>query len=164
MATDASTQPAAPEATPAAPPTPAPTRPASQIFVNIPVADLAASTAFYESLGFAINPMFTDENAACVVIGENLFAMILRRDYFATFTRQAVATEGVEAITALSFGSRAEVDAISAAALEAGGTETRDPQDLGFMYSRGFADLDGHHWEAFFMDMAAAAETFAQEG
>ncbi|PZR52223.1 hypothetical protein DNL40_12320 [Xylanimonas oleitrophica] len=150
--------------TPTFPDTPVPPRPATQIFVNLPVADLDAAKAFYEALGFAPHPAFTDENAAGIVLGENLFVMLLRPEFFTTFTHRPVATDGIEAINALSYASREEVDAVVDAALAAGGTETREPQDLGFMYSRGFADLDGHHWEAGHMDMTAAAEALAAAG
>ena len=130
------------------------------IFVNFPVADVNAAKGFYTALGYRIDPNFTDENAACVVIEyDSIFLMLLRTDYFATFTTRTIvdATKQVETLVALTFPSREAVDEITEKALAAGGTEPREPQDLGFMYGRAFTDLDGHVWEPVWMDPAAAA-------
>ena len=129
-----------------------------QIFVNLPVADLPRSKAFFEALGLSINPQFTNEQGACVVLGENLHAMLLVKAFFQGFTGKPIAdaTQATEVIVCLSCESRAEVDAIVAKALKAGGTAPRAPQDHGFMYGHGFEDLDGHIWELSHMDLSAA--------
>ncbi|ABM09981.1 MULTISPECIES: VOC family protein [Micrococcaceae] len=130
----------------------------TSIFVNLPVSDLEASKAFYTALGYTINPNFTDETAACVVFSDTIYAMLLTHAKFSEFTKQPIADtqNSTAAIVALSADSREDVDALAAKALEAGGSETYDAQDLGFMYSRAFRDLDGHHWEVLWMDEAAA--------
>jgi uncharacterized protein len=129
-----------------------------QIFVNLAVADLPKSKAFFESLGLAFNPQFTNEQGACLVLGDNIFAMLLVKDFFKTFTGKPLVDprEATEMLLCLSCESRAEVDAIVAKAVAAGGTAPRAPQDHGFMYGHGFEDLDGHIWELSYMDMAAA--------
>ena len=129
-----------------------------QIFVNLPVNDLPESKAFFEALGMTINPQFTNDQAACVVIGENIYAMLLVKDFFKGFTGKPIAdaTRTTEALMCLSCESRAEVDSVVAKALKAGGTVPRPPQDHGFMYGHGFEDLDGHIWELAYMDMSAA--------
>jgi len=130
----------------------------TSIFVNLPVSDLEASKAFYTALGYTINPNFTDETAACVVFSDTIYTMLLTHDKFSQFTKQPIADtrNSTAAIVAISADSREDVDALAGKALEAGGSETYDPQDLGFMYSRAFRDLDGHHWEVLWMDDAAA--------
>jgi uncharacterized protein len=127
-----------------------------KIFVNLPVHDLGRSIAFFKALGFSFNPQFTDETATCMVIGEDIYAMLLTHEKFATFTPKAIAdaTKTTEVLTALSVDSRAEVDRLVDAALAAGGTEARAPMDHGFMVDRAFNDLDGHIWEIFWMDPA----------
>ncbi|RJG11753.1 VOC family protein [Massilia cavernae] len=125
-----------------------------QIFVNLPVKDLAKSKEFFSALGYTFNPQFTDENAACMIISENsIYAMLLVRDYFKTFTSKPVASahEVTEVLTCLSCESREEVDGLVAKALAAGGKAPRAAQDYGFMYSHGFEDLDGHIWELAYM-------------
>ncbi len=128
-----------------------------KIFVNLPVADLGKSIDFFAALGFHHNPQFTDENATCVVFGDSVYAMLLTEPYFKSFTDKEIADSGktAEAILALGVESRTEVDRIVDAALVAGGRSTKEPQDDGFMYGRGFADLDGHLWEVFWMDASA---------
>jgi predicted lactoylglutathione lyase len=132
-----------------------------QIFVNLPVRDLQASKDFFGKLGFTFNEQFTDENAACMVIGENLYAMLLVEPFFQTFIKKEIAdaTKTTEVLNALSVESREEVDEMMAKALEAGATEPREPQDQGFMYNRAFEDLDGHIWEVFYMDMSQMPES-----
>ncbi|MFJ4210127.1 VOC family protein [Paenarthrobacter sp. NPDC089675] len=130
----------------------------TSIFVNLPVSDLEASKAFYTALGYEINPNFTDDTAACVVFSDTIYAMLLTHDKFSEFTKHPIADtkNSTAAIVALSAESREAVDELANKALEAGGTETYEAQDLGFMYSRAFRDLDGHHWEILWMDDAAA--------
>lgn len=129
-----------------------------QIFVNLPVADLPKSKAFFEALGMTINPQFTNEQGACVVIGENIFAMLLSHAFFKSFIDKEIADarQTTEVLTCLSCESRAEVDTVVAKAVAAGGKAHRQPQDHGFMYGHGFEDLDGHIWELAYMDMSAA--------
>ncbi len=125
------------------------------IFVNLPVHDLPKSRAFYEALGFSFNPEFTDDTAACLVISDTIFAMLLTYPMFANFTSQPIMDprDGTAHLLALSRDNRAGVDAITEAALAVGGTETRPPQDYGFMYARAFADPDGHVREPLHMDL-----------
>ncbi|THE13005.1 glyoxalase/bleomycin resistance/extradiol dioxygenase family protein [Bacillus timonensis] len=124
------------------------------IFVNLPVKNLEKTMEFFSKLGFEFNPQFTNESATCMVIGKSLYAMLLVEDYFKSFTKKDIpdTTKSAEAIIALSVESREEVDELTEKALTAGAKPTSEPQDHGFMYSRSFADLDGHLWEVFFMD------------
>jgi predicted lactoylglutathione lyase len=137
-----------------------PAHPGRSLFVNIPVADLARSTAFFAELGFSFNPGFTDESAACMLVGEHAFVMLLSREKFAEFSKLPIAdpTTHALALYCFSVSSRDEVDAVSAAAVAAGGTEVDDAEDFGFMYSRSFFDLDGHGWQVMWMDPVAAAQ------
>jgi predicted lactoylglutathione lyase len=130
------------------------------IFVNLPVADLAAARAFYEAIGATNNPQFTDETAACMVLSETIHVMLLTHDKFSQFTpkRIADAHQTSEVLIAISADSREAVDEIIEAALVHGGREPREKQDYGFMYSRSFEDPDGHIWEPMLMDLAAATE------
>ncbi|MDQ2183638.1 VOC family protein [Alcaligenaceae bacterium A4P071] len=132
-----------------------------QIFVNLPVADLPRSQAFFRALGFTFNPQFTNAQAACMVIGEHIYAMLLVEAFFAGFTDKPIAdaTKTSEVLVCLSCESRAEVDDLVARAVAAGGTSPRAPQDHGFMYGHGFQDPDGHIWELMFMDMSAVPAT-----
>ncbi|MET0724785.1 MAG: VOC family protein [Leifsonia sp.] len=129
----------------------------TSIFVNLPVRDLDASKAFFTALGYSVNENFTDETAACIVFGDYVYAMLLTHEKFAEFTNTEIADPAVStgAIMALSADSRSKVDEIVDAALAAGGVATREPDEMGFMYSRSFRDLDGHHWEVLWMDEAA---------
>ena len=131
-----------------------PAHPGRMLFVNIPVADLERSKAFFAKLGFSYNPMFTDETAACMLVGEHAFVMLLSREKFAEFAKLPIAdpTTHTLALYCFSVSSRDEVDAVSAAALAAGGSEADDAEDYGFMYSRSFFDLDGHGWQVMWMD------------
>lgn len=128
----------------------------TKIFVNLPVKDLNKSKAFYTALGFSFNPQFTDDKAACLVISEHNYAMLLTHDFFKTFIKKPMAdaakTTGV--LIAISRESREDVDSIVKAALAAGGKEPRETQDYGFMYGRSFEDPDGHIWEPMWMDPA----------
>ncbi len=131
-----------------------------QIFVNLAVKDLQKSIEFFTQLGFTFNPQFTDENATCMIMGENIFAMLMVENRFKDFTKKEIvdAARQVEVLNALSVGSREEVDSFLEKALAAGATEPMPPQDYGWMYSRDIQDLDGHVWEVFYMDEKAAAE------
>jgi predicted lactoylglutathione lyase len=127
---------------------------ATNIFVNLPVKDLERSKAFFQKLGYAFNPQFTDDNAGCLVLGPNLFAMLLTSKFFETFTTKptADASKVTEVLVALGEESKADVDRICDAALASGGSKHKDPQDMGFMYSRSFQDPDGHVWEYAWMN------------
>ena len=130
-----------------------------QIFVNLPVRDVARSQVFFRAMGYEFDPQFTNEQAAALVLGDKLYAMLLVHDFFKGFTGKPIAdaTQTTEVLTCLSCDSRTEVDALVAKALAAGGTAPRPPQDHGFMYAHGFEDLDGHIWEYVYMDTSAAA-------
>jgi predicted lactoylglutathione lyase len=129
---------------------------ANMIFVNLPVRDLKAAMAYYKALGFDHNPQFTDETAACIVISDTIFVMLLTHDKFREFTNTPIpdARTEIGALYALSRDSREAVDQIADAALKAGGREQRDATDYGFMYGRAIADLDGHVWEYTWMDIS----------
>jgi uncharacterized protein len=126
----------------------------TSIFVSYPTADLDRSKTFYTALGATINPLFTDENAACLVWEENIFLMVLKREFMATFTDKQLADPATTAQVQIAFSrdSREEVDTVAEAGLSAGGSEPRPPQDFGFMYSRDLEDPDGNivafHWMA----------------
>jgi uncharacterized protein len=130
------------------------------LFVNIPVADLERSKAFFTELGFSYNPMFTGETAACMLVGEQAFVMLVSHEAFAQFSHLPMGdpTTHALALYCFSVSSRDEVDTVSAAALAAGGSEADGPEDHGFMYSRSFFDLDGHGWQVMWMDPAAAEQ------
>lgn len=127
------------------------------IFVNFTTDDLDRSKAFYEALGYSINPMFTDDNAACVVLSDTIYFMVQTREFYATFTDKQIIDPHTQAgaSVALSQDSREAVDAIVARGLEAGGTEPRPAQDYGFMYSRDLEDPDGNNLSFLFMEPAA---------
>ncbi|GAB6927337.1 VOC family protein [Paenibacillus sp. JCM 10914] len=128
----------------------------SNIFVNLPVRDLDKTKEFFSAIGFEFNPQFTDKNAASLVIGDNIYAMLLTEDYFKTFTKKNLsnANTTTEVIIALSAESREQVDEIVNKALGAGGSPSNDPVDHGFMYSWSFQDPDGHLWEVLYMDQS----------
>lgn len=129
----------------------------AQIFVNLPVSDLKKSIAFYEALGWKNNPQFTDDTAACMVISDTIYVMLLTHPKFKEFTPRIVsdAFNYTEVLNALSVGSKDEVHSMMEKALANGGSEIRDAQDYGFMFSRSFGDPDGHIWEMFWMDPGA---------
>ncbi|MEG0182466.1 MAG: VOC family protein [Stenotrophomonas rhizophila] len=124
------------------------------IFVNLPVRDLEASKTFFGALGYTFNPTFTDDNAACMIISDSIFVMLLVESFFAGFTTRPIsdARQQTEVITCLSATSRTAVDALVDTALKAGASEPMPARDYGFMYQRGFQDLDGHLWEIAHMD------------
>ena len=129
----------------------------TQIFVNLPVRDLDKAKAFFHALGYSVNPKFTDANAACLVISDTIYVMLLVEPFFQGFTRKPIcdARMHTEVLLCLSVSSRSDVDAMVAKALTAGGREPMEAKDYGFMYQRGFEDLDGHLWEVVHMDEGA---------
>jgi predicted lactoylglutathione lyase len=135
------------------------------IFVNLPVADVAKSTAFYEAIGFEKNPQFSNDQASCMVWSDAIHVMLLDHSFYRTFTTKEIADthKTSAALIALSRDSRAEVDAITDTAIAAGGRQTRDTDDMGFMYSRPFEDLDGHTFEPMYMDMEAATAAMTDQ-
>lgn len=137
---------------------------AKMIFVNLPVADVAASTAFYTALGMTKDERFSNDVASAMIWSDTISFMLLSHDFYVTFTPKPIADAHTTsaALLALAFDSREEVDAITQAAIAAGGREAHDPEDHGFMYSRAFEDLDGHGFGPFYMDMAAAEAAMEQ--
>ena len=131
-----------------------------QIFVNFPVKDLTKSVEFFTKLDFTFNPQFTNEDATCMIVDQNIFVMLLVEKFFQTFTPKEICdtSKNTEVLVSLACESRAEVDAMIAKAIAAGGTTYKEPNDMGFMYQHGFQDLDGHLWEIFFMDESAMAQ------
>jgi predicted lactoylglutathione lyase len=130
---------------------------ARKVFINLPVRDLPRAKAFFSALGFGYNEKFTDDKAACMVISEEAYVMLLSEPFFKTFTKQEVCdtSRQTETLLALSCESRSEVDELAAKAIAAGGREAMPAQDYGFMYTKTFYDPDGHHWELFWMDPKA---------
>ncbi|UPK47134.1 VOC family protein [Paenibacillus pabuli] len=128
-----------------------------QIFVNLPVKDLKKSVDFFTKVGFEFNVNFTDESATCMIIGDNIYAMLLVEDRFQSFISKKIsnAADTAEVIVALSVESREQVDLIVQAALDAGAKPYNDPQDHGFMYGWSFQDLDDHLWEVSYMDLSS---------
>jgi uncharacterized protein len=135
------------------------TKPTSprKLFVNIPVTDLQRSIDFFEALGFTFNQQFTDATATCMLVGEDAYFMLLTSDKFTEFSKrpQGDPRRETNALFAITVNSRAEVDALVEKATAAGASRAADPQDHGFMYQQSFYDLDGYHWEVFWMDPAA---------
>lgn len=127
-----------------------------ELFVNLRVKDLEKSKAFFSALDFTFNPQFTDENAACMIVSENAYFMLLTDQFFRRFTMRELADTGrvTEALYAFSCDSREEVDRLTQIALAAGATTAMPPQDHGFMYSTSFYSPDGHHFEVLWMDPA----------
>ncbi|GAB4028157.1 VOC family protein [Spirosoma koreense] len=138
---------------------------ATKIFVNLPVKNLNKSVEFFTRLGYTFNPQFTDENATCMIISEDIYAMLLVEKFFQTFTKKAIAdaTKTTEVLICLSAENREAVDDLIRKAVAAGGTTYSEPQDQGFMYSHGYQDLDGHIWEIMWMDPAAVEPQPAAE-
>ncbi len=132
----------------------------SKIFMNLPVKDLKRSMAFYESLGWKHNPQFTDETAACIVISDEIYVMLLTHEKFSEFTDKQIAdpAKTAQMLVALSVDSKDDVHKVADAAVKAGAVEPRPLTDYGFMIYRTFEDLDGHIWEILFMDPAHVQE------
>lgn len=138
---------------------------AKLIFVNLPVTDLARSTAFYEAVGATKNEQFSDHTAACMVFSDTIHAMLLTHDKFRQFTPKAIADARTtsEVLICVSADSRDEVDGLVRKAIAAGGKGDPTPtQDFGFMYGRSYEDPDGHIWEVMWMDMEAAKTAMAK--
>jgi predicted lactoylglutathione lyase len=129
-----------------------------KLFVNLAVRDLEKSVAFFSALGFTFDPQFTDDKAACLIVSDHAFVMLLTELFFKTFTRRDVCdtTKHTEALLAVDCSSRDEVNAMVKAAIAAGGSHAVEAQDHGFMYGWSFYDLDGHHWEVLWIDPDAA--------
>lgn len=127
-----------------------------QVFINLPVADLKKSMAFYEAIGFKNNPQFSDASGACMVVSDTIYVMLLTHEKFQQFTSKSIidAKNTVGVLNSLSMSSNDDLNNFVAKALKAGGSEYREPQDFGFMQLRCFEDLDGHNWEATYVDMS----------
>ncbi|MFD5077073.1 VOC family protein [Streptomyces sp. NPDC058371] len=127
------------------------------IFVNLPVTDVDTSKKFFTELGYSINPQFSTDDCACVVISDTIIAMMLSKPRYSDFTKKEIAdaTKTSEVLLCLSAESREKVDELVDKAIAAGGSATGDTQDQGFMYGRSFDDPDGHSWEVVWMDPAA---------
>ena len=125
----------------------------TKIFVNLPIKDLKKTMGFFTKLGFTFNKQFTNDKAACMVISEENYVMLLLETFFKDFTKKEIpdTAKSSEVILALSYESREKVDEILKKVLKAGGKEY-GKQDYGWMYSRGFQDINGHLWEVFWMD------------
>lgn len=125
----------------------------NSIFVNLPVENLKRSVDFFSALGFDFNPQFTSEDSTCMLVGENIFAMLLEDDRFASFVDKPIAAGNTsEVLLALGVGSREEVSELAEKAFALGARRYKEPDDHGFMFAWGFEDLDGHIWELFWMD------------
>ena len=137
---------------------------AQKIFINFPVNDLEISKKFYTALGYSINPIFTNDMAACVVVSDIIHIMLLTKPFFSTFTQKQIvdATSSAEVLVCLSANSRGEVDTLVDKALAAGGKIERPINDHSFMYERSFNDPDGHVWEIMFLDESAYQKTLSE--
>jgi len=133
---------------------------ATKIYVNLAVKDLNKSVTFFTLLGFTFNPQFTDENASCLILGENIFVMLIEEQRFMDFTKKEIcdATKYTEVLIAIDVDSREKVNEMVRKALLAGGSVYREPEDHGWMYGHSFADLDGHQWEIGYMDEEALVQ------
>lgn len=129
----------------------------SNIFVNLPVRDLEKSKDFFGELGYSFNPQFCDETAACMILGDNLFAMLLTHAKFQEFNPREIcdSSKATEVLTCLACASRGEVDDLVKKAVAAGGRTYNESKDYGFMYSHAYQDIDGHIWELMWMDPSA---------
>jgi uncharacterized protein len=129
---------------------------AKKIFINLPVSNLQKAMDFYTAIGFTNNPQFTDDTAACMVLTEEIYVMLLTHPKFMQFTQKEIgnAFKTVSVINSLSVDSNEEVKAMTEKALAAGGKEPSEAKDYGFMQQRSFEDLDGHNWEVFYMDIS----------
>lgn len=134
---------------------------ATKIFVNLPVKDLNRSVDFFTKLGFSFNQQFTDDKAACLVLGENIYSMLITEPFFKTFTKKEISDskKSTEVLIALDVDSREAVDEMVRKAINSGGSVYMDPQDHGWMYGHSFADPDGHQWEVLYMDEKALEES-----
>ena len=130
----------------------------TQVFINLPVANLPKSVAFFKALGYSSNPQFTDDAGACIVVSDTISVMLLTHARFRDFTPKAVCdtSKAVEVLLSLSCESREEVDGLVAKAIAAGGSTYDEPEDFGFMYTHSFVDLDGHGWGVLHMSAMPA--------
>lgn len=137
----------------------------TNIFINLPVKDIARSVTFFSQIGYKFNPKFSDKNAKCLIISDNIFVMLLEESFFKKFTRKEVAdtSRTTEAIFTITTESREKVDDSMNKIIAAGGSEVMQPMDQGGMYSRSFQDPDGHLWEIFHMDLEKVPE-FTETG
>jgi len=126
----------------------------TKIFLNLAVKDLNKAVSFYNGLGFSTNPKFTNDKGACIVIDENIFVMILVEEFYQTFTNKKICDSATtsEVLISISLDSREQVDEMLDKAVKAGGADYIPANNYGWMYQRTFLDLDGHHWEVFYMD------------
>ncbi|RXM42788.1 VOC family protein [Flavobacterium sp. YO12] len=126
----------------------------TKIYINLAVKDLKRAISFFNELGFSTNLKFTNEKGACIVIGKNINVMLLLEEFYKTFTDKQICDSNTtsEVLISISVETRKEVDEIIDKAVKAGGTDYQKASDYGWMYQRTFLDLDGHHWEVFFMD------------
>ena len=133
---------------------------ATKIYVNLPVKDLQRSVRFFKAMGFGFDPQLSDETAACMMISDDIFAMLLTEAKFREIARRPVAdaTRMTEVLTCLSVESRARVNQLVDRALTRGGREMREPEDHGYMFGRSFSDLDGHIWEIIYMNQKALGQ------
>lgn len=127
-----------------------------KIFVNLPVKNLKKSVAFFTNLGYKFDPRYTDGNATCMIVAENIFVMLLVESFFRTFTKKELcdATKATEVLVCLAMDSRAAINDMVTKAVAGGGTTPSGSKDHGFMYQHGFQDLDGHLWELVYMEAA----------
>jgi uncharacterized protein len=133
----------------------------TKIYINLPVKDLNRSIDFFTRLGFSFDPQFADDKATCMIVGSDIFVMLITEAFFKTFTQKEIsdARKATEVIVSLSFDSKEKVNELVGKAVAAGATTPNKPQDLGWMYQSGFDDPDGHMWEIFFMDIEAMPKT-----
>jgi predicted lactoylglutathione lyase len=134
---------------------------ATKIFVNLPVKDLQRSVRFFKAMGFGFDPQLSDETAACMMISDDIFAMLLTEAKFREIARRPVAdtSKMTEVLTCLSVESRTRVNQLVDRALTQGGREMREAEDHGYMFGRSFSDLDGHIWEIIYMDQKAMSRS-----
>lgn len=125
-----------------------------KMFVNVPIRKLSESVRFWSALGFTFNPQFTSETTTCMIVSEDNYVMLLEDADFRSFTDRAITDPktSIEVMVALALDSREAVDAMMTQALANGGSEYAEARDMGFMYQRAFVDIDGHHWEPFWMN------------
>ena len=125
-----------------------------KLFVNLAIHDIQRTNQFFQKLGFEFNPQYSNEDATCMVLNEGAYVMLLREPFFQNFTKLPIsnAKQATEVLLAIDRPSRKAVDEFLEIAIQEGAKESREVQDLGFMYSRAFQDLDGHIWEVFFME------------
>ena len=139
----------------------------TKVFINLAVKDLKKAMDFFARLGFSFNPMFSNENGACLVVSEEIYAMLLVEKFFKSFIPDREicdSKKSSEALIALSVDSREEVDSMIKKVVAAGGSEYRQAQDYGWMYGRAFQDLDGHVWEIFYADLSLLPEEMKKNG